>query len=349
MRDILMPFMIAWIAGLMLVPLVRRVALRLGLVDRPNRRKIHVHPIPRVGGIAIYLASCLGALPFLCDSEKIRGVLIASTFIFMVGLLDDILDLPAKVKLAGQIIAVLLLFLFHVRIDFITDFLSGSGHIALGLLAYPLTLLWVIGLTNTINLIDGVDGLAGGIVFIALATLLAVRLITPHTQDLEVIKSVLVLTAAIMGSLLAFLRYNVFPAVIFMGDAGAYFLGFIVAALAIAGAAKGSILLPLVIPLIALGLPVLDVILTIFRRFLRRVHIFQADKEHLHHKMLRLGFSQADTTRFLWMISTCFGLLAILMSGVSHRGLASMVTLFLVLMLVASAAFFMNRVNKGGS
>ncbi|MFZ2958290.1 MAG: MraY family glycosyltransferase [Candidatus Ozemobacteraceae bacterium] len=346
MAHIIMPFIVAWVAGLLLVPLVRRIALRLGLVDRPNRRKIHAHPIPRIGGTAIYLATCLGALPFLTDEAKIRGVFIAGTFMFIVGLLDDILDLPPKVKLAGQIMAVLLLFFFHVRIDFITDFYSGSGHVALGILAYPLTLLWVIGLTNTVNLIDGVDGLAGGIVFIALGTLLAVRLISPQTQDIAVIQNVLALTAALMGSILAFLRFNVFPAAIFMGDSGAYFLGFTVAALAIAGATKGSILLPLVIPLIALGLPVLDVILAILRRFMRRVHIFQADKEHLHHKLLKLGFSQADTTRFLWMVSTCFGLLAILMSGVPHRGLASMVTLLLVLMLIVSAAFFVSRAKR---
>ena len=146
---------------------------------------------------------------------------------------------------------------------------------ALGLLTYPLTLLWVIGLTNTVNLVDGVDGLAGGIVFIALATLLSVRLATPNMQDPELITNVLVLSAAIMGALLAFLRFNVFPAIIFMGDSGAYFLGFMTSALSVAGAAKGSILFPLIIPLIAFGLPVLDVLFAILRRYFKKVRFFR--------------------------------------------------------------------------
>lgn len=333
-------------SGLLIVPLVRKIALGLGLVDQPNQRKIHSKPIPRVGGVSLYLATLLGSLPFLNDDPKILGVFIAATFILLVGLLDDILDLPARVKLAGQVIGCLILLSFQVRIDFVSDFIAGHGLVALGLLTYPLTMLWVIGLTNTVNLVDGVDGLAGGIVFIALGTFLAVRVITPYTQDTVAMENVLAIVAALMGSLLAFLRYNVFPASIFMGDSGAYFLGFMTASLAIVGAAKGSILYPLVIPIIAFGLPVLDVFLTIIRRYFRKVPIFQADKEHLHHKLLQMGFSQADTTRFLWMVSTCFGLLAILTSDISHRGLQFAVTMVFIVMLFACLIFFFSRVQS---
>lgn len=345
MKQIFMPFFLAWMGGLLLVPLVRRVALNLGLVDNPDLRKIHTRPIPRIGGVALYITGFLGALPFLSEDFKTMGVMLAGTFIFLVGLLDDILDLPARVKLAGQIFAGMILFFFHVRIEFVTDFIAGEGLVALGFFTYPLSLLWIIGLTNTVNLIDGVDGLAGGIVFIALATLLAVRLATPHTQDPIIIKNVLILSSAVMGSLLAFLRYNVHPATIFMGDSGAYFLGFMISALSIAGAAKGSIVFPLVIPLIALGLPVLDVMLAILRRYFKRVPIFQADKEHLHHKLLKKGFSQADTTRLLWMVSTCFGLLAILTADVNHRGLQSAVAILLACMVVACIVFFLSHAN----
>ncbi len=340
-----MPFIIAWLAGLVLVPIIRKAALRLGLVDHPNTRKIHTHPIPRVGGVAIFLAGLLGTLPFLLQEEKTLGVLLAGTFNFLVGLIDDLKDLPPKVKLGGQFFACLILFYFNVRIEFVTDFVAGEGLIAVGLFTYPLTLLWIIGLTNTINLIDGVDGLAGGIVFIALATLLATRLLMPLQQDSIVISNVLVITSALMGSLLAFLRYNVFPAAIFMGDSGAYFLGFITSCLSVAGAAKGTILLPLVIPLIAFGLPVLDVLLAILRRISQKVPIFQADKEHLHHKLLRNGFSQAETTRFLWMVSTCFGLLAILTSGVYHRGITFTVVVLLIGMVFFAGMFFVRTLN----
>lgn len=343
MSLIVMPFLIAWIGGLVLVPRIRQIALRLGLVDQPNRRKIHTEPTPRVGGIAIYLGTFIGALPFLSEASKIQGVLLAGTFIFIIGLLDDILDLAPKVKLAGMILAVFILFLYRVRIEFVTDFFAGQGLVALGLLTYPLTLLWVVGLTNTVNLIDGVDGLAGGVAFIALATLLAVRLIAPHSQDATIINNVLVVTAALMGSLLAFLKYNVAPASIFMGDAGAYFLGFNIASLSMLGAAKGSILLPLVVPVVALGLPVLDVGMAIVRRARRRVPIFQADKEHVHHRLLDVGFTPAETARFLWLVSTCFGLLAILTSGSTHRGLTTLITILLVIMVGVTVAYFSSR------
>ncbi|HEY9069681.1 MAG TPA: MraY family glycosyltransferase [Candidatus Ozemobacteraceae bacterium] len=345
MKALIGAFFLAWMLGLILVPMVRRMAIKLGLVDRPGSRKIHRHPVPRIGGLALYTAGILGALPFLSEDLKTTGVMLAGTFIFLVGLIDDLIDLPAKVKLAGQIIACIILVSFQVRIDFVTDFIAGKGLVALGLLTLPLTFAWVIGLTNTVNLVDGVDGLAGGIVFIALATLIGVRLLSHHTQDAVVIGNVLVLTAAIMGALLAFLRYNVHPASIFMGDSGAYFLGFMTSALSVAGAAKGTILLPLVIPLIAFGLPVLDVVFAILRRFFRRVPIFQADKEHLHHHLLRLGFSQADTTRFMWMVSSCFGLLALLMADLRHRGLEAAILGSLVLLIAACVVFFVNRTH----
>ncbi|MBI3037967.1 undecaprenyl/decaprenyl-phosphate alpha-N-acetylglucosaminyl 1-phosphate transferase, partial [bacterium] len=290
----------------------------MGFVDLPGLRKIHSSPIPRIGGLALFISSFVGAIPFLVVEPHTAGVLLGATWIFFLGFLDDVYNLRPKVKLLGQLFGCLILFFFNVRIEFVTDFLAGKGLISLGFLTYPLTLFWVIGLTNTVNLIDGVDGLAGGIVFIALSTLLAVRLSTPHTQDVLVMHNVLILSGSLMGAILAFLRYNVFPATIFMGDSGAYFLGFITAALSIAGAAKGTILLPFVVPLLAFGLPVLDVVYAIVRRRRNGVNIFQADKEHFHHKLLKIGFSKADTTRFLWMVSSCFGLLAILTAGISH-------------------------------
>jgi UDP-GlcNAc:undecaprenyl-phosphate GlcNAc-1-phosphate transferase len=345
LQQLITPFLIAWLSGLVLVPIIRRLAFLLGFVDTPNNRKIHTRPIPRVGGVAIFLATLFGAVPFLAHHEKLVGLILASSLMFLIGLLDDIWDLPPKVKLIGQFLACTILILFHVRIEFVSDFMRGEGLVAIGYLAYPVTFLWVIGLTNTINLVDGVDGLAGGIVFIALATLLATRLLTPYSQDPAVMSGVLALTAALMGSVLAFLRYNVFPARIFMGDCGAYYLGFLTAGLSIVGGAKGSILLPLVIPLITFGLPLLDVILAILRRLFNRVPIFQADKEHLHHKLMRNGFTQSETTRFLWMVSTCFGLVAILTSGAYHRGITLTVVFLLLGMIFCAGVFFVRTLK----
>ncbi len=346
MKQVIFAFIIAWVAALLLVPMVRRVALKLGLVDRPGGRKIHKRPVPRVGGIALFLSGLIGALPFLFESRETMGILAAGTFVFLIGLLDDMMDLPPRVKLAGQIVACLILVVFGVKIDFVTDFIAGKGLVALGLLTYPLTFLWVIGLTNTVNLVDGVDGLAGGIVFIALGTMLSVRLLMPVAQDVALMHNVLVLSASLMGGLLAFLKYNVFPASIFMGDSGAYFLGFMTAALSIAGAAKGSILFPLIVPLIALGLPVIDVFMAILRRRSKKVPIFQADKEHMHHKLLARGFSQKETTRFLWMVSTCFGFVAILSADIAHRGVQSFAALCLLVMLFLCIIFFLSKSNE---
>ncbi|NCB37807.1 MAG: undecaprenyl/decaprenyl-phosphate alpha-N-acetylglucosaminyl 1-phosphate transferase [Erysipelotrichia bacterium] len=347
MKYVILPFLLAWFSGILLVPMIRRVALSLGLVDRPGGRKIHKSPVPRVGGIALYVCGLIGALPFLFESSETIGIMLAGTFIFLIGLLDDLIDLQPRVKLAGQIFACAILFFFGVKISFVTDFITGKGLVALGLLTYPLTILWVIGLTNTVNLVDGVDGLAGGIVFIALSTLLAVRLVMPNLQDPELMTNVLVLTSSIMGALLAFLRYNVFPAVIFMGDSGAYFLGFMTAALSVAGAAKGTILFPLVVPLIAFGLPVIDVMMAILRRYFKKVPIFQADKEHLHHRLLQRGFSQKETTSFLWMVSACFGFVAVLAADIPHRGIQIFSAIFLVVMILLSIYVFIRKTNAG--
>jgi UDP-GlcNAc:undecaprenyl-phosphate GlcNAc-1-phosphate transferase len=330
---------------MLLVPMVRKVALKLGLVDRPGERKIHKNPVPRVGGVALFLAGLMGALPFLFESKETMGILAAATFVFLIGLLDDMMDLQPRVKLAGQIAACAILVGFGVKIEFVTDFIAGKGLVALGLLTYPLTFFWVIGITNTVNLVDGVDGLAGGIVFIALATILAVRLLMPNVQDALLMNNVLVLSAALMGSLLAFLKFNVYPANIFMGDSGAYFLGFMTSALSIAGAVKGSILFPLIVPLIAFGLPVIDVMMAILRRYSKSVPIFQADKEHLHHKLLARGFTQKETTRFLWMVSTCFGFVAILAADIPHRGVETFVSLCLILMIFFCIFFFLRKSN----
>ncbi|MBQ3644757.1 MAG: undecaprenyl/decaprenyl-phosphate alpha-N-acetylglucosaminyl 1-phosphate transferase [Candidatus Riflebacteria bacterium] len=346
MEKIILPFLISWVAGLILVPLVRRIALKLGLVDRPGGRKIHTKPIPRIGGLAIYVGSMIGALPFLSESSPTLGVMLAGTFVFIIGFLDDLLDLKAKIKLAGQIVGCGILFAYGVKISFMTNFLSGQGMFALGLLTYPLTLLWVIGLTNTVNLVDGVDGLAGGIVFIALSTLIAVRALTPQMQDPELMNNVMALSAALMGSLFGFLKYNVSPASIFMGDSGAYYLGFMTAALSVAGGAKGSILFPLIIPLIAFGLPIIDVIFAILRRYFKKVPIFQADKGHLHHRLLNRGFTQKQTTRFLWMVSACFGFVAILAADIPHRGIQTAAAIMLVIMLFLSVFYFIRHSNN---
>jgi UDP-GlcNAc:undecaprenyl-phosphate GlcNAc-1-phosphate transferase len=346
MKQIILPFIIAWLSGMLLVPLVRKAAIKLGLVDRPNNRKIHKSPIPRVGGVALFLGSLIGALPFLKENSATLGVLLASAFIFVIGLIDDLIDLKPRVKLAAQIIACFVLFMFGGKINIVTDFIAGQGFVSLGLLTYPLTLLWIIGLTNTVNLVDGVDGLAGGIVFIALSTLLTVRLMIPQVQAPALMSNGLVISASTMGVLLAFLKYNVFPASIFMGDSGAYFLGFVTAALSVAGGAKGSILFPLIVPLIAFGLPVFDVIFAILRRFFKKVPIFQADKEHLHHRLLNRGFTQRETTRFLWMVSSCFGFVAVLVADIPHRGIQAVSGVCLVIMMFLCVSQFIRKSNE---
>lgn len=309
MPDFILAFFIALAVSYLLIPRIIALAVRTGEMDMPDERKVHTAPIPRLGGIAIYVAFMAAVLLTVDMTREIAGLLLGGTVIAIVGIIDDLKDLPAKVKLFGQIIAAAVLVLFDVRIDFISD--PFGDLIYLEYLAVPATLFWIVGITNTVNLIDGLDGLAGGVSTIASITILLVAL----QQDYLL---VVVLTAALSGSVLGFLRYNFNPAKIFMGDTGSMFLGYMLAGISVIGAVKSAATVALIVPIFALGLPILDTTFAIIRRYLGGKPIFKPDRGHLHHRLLDLGFSQRQAVLLMYVISGVLGVSAIALTEVSN-------------------------------
>ncbi len=313
-------FTVALIVAYFITPHVKDFAIRAGALDAPDARKVHTRPIPRMGGLAIYLAFVLAVLASMHISHEIAGLLVGGTFILIVGIIDDMKQLSAKTKLGGQIIAAMVLVLFNVRIEWITN--PFGDMIYLHYWSIPLTVLWVVGLTNTLNLIDGLDGLAAGVSTIASVTILLVAL----QQNFW---TVAILTAALAGSALGFLQHNFNPAKIFMGDTGSMFLGYMLAAVSILGTVKSAATIALVVPIVALGLPIMDTAFAIIRRYTNGRPIFKPDKGHLHHRLLEMGLTQKQAVLLMYVISGCLGLSAIALTEV-NKGYGALIILFLL-------------------
>lgn len=285
-------FAISLIASLVLTYLVRDRAKRLRLFDPTDERKVHTRQIPRVGGIAIFgsVAITLGLMAVLAgfhganlSSAKLLIILVGGAATHVLGLYDDLKQMRARYKFAIQILIAIGVFAAGVRIDVVS--LPGIGVVELGFVAGLLfTIFWFVGLTNAFNLIDGLDGLASGAAMFALTTMFVVA--TMNGQP-----GAALVTIAVAGATLGFLRYNFHPASIFLGDSGSLFLGFMLAGIGAISAQKGSTVVAIAIPLVSLGLPVLDTSLAIVRRFLRGQAIFSADRGHIHHRLLSFGHS----------------------------------------------------------
>lgn len=323
-----MAFGIALIVALVITPGVIRLAAKTGAMDAPDARKVHKKPIPRIGGLGIYVAFMVSILLMmgLADFEEetmhgLIGLLVSGTLIVIVGLIDDYKNLPAKVKLVGQILAACVLVAFDVRIDFITD--PFGDFFYLEYLAVPATIFWIVGLTNTVNLIDGLDGLAAGVSTIAAITIFLVAL----QQNFFLVA---LLTASLAGAAFGFLYYNFNPARIFMGDTGSMFLGFMLAGISVIGAVKSAATIALIVPILALGLPILDTTFAIVRRYRGGVPIFKPDKGHLHHRLLDLGFTQRQAVLLMYIISALLGLSAVALTEVSS-GIAILIVCFVLM------------------
>jgi UDP-GlcNAc:undecaprenyl-phosphate/decaprenyl-phosphate GlcNAc-1-phosphate transferase len=298
-------FVAATAAGLCLTPMVIRLAVAWELFDAPHGdRRVHTEPLPRVGGVAVFGAVAVGlvamALASLSGMEWLgkssgfmSGLLFGSGIIFATGLIDDLRGLRPSVKLVAQVIAALVVYAYGFRIDVIT--LGAAFELDLGWATLPLTLFWVVGVTNAFNLIDGLDGLATGIAVIALS---ATMLISGALGNVQV----MFLSVALIGALIAFLRYNFSPAQIFLGDSGSLFIGFMLAVLTVYGAqAPGAPGVLVLVPLFALAVPLVDTALAMARRFLRGMPLSQADGRHIHHRLLALGFSHRHAVIVLYV------------------------------------------------
>jgi UDP-GlcNAc:undecaprenyl-phosphate GlcNAc-1-phosphate transferase len=310
--------LIAMIVTVLLTPVVRRLSVQWGLVDEPDGRKVHTAPISRLGGVAIFAgfmvafaAQWIGevyfGLPgmFVDTRTELIGVLIGMVLIFLLGLFDDIYSLGPGLKFMGQLVAASVVVAAGLRIDFIGSPLSGN-LIALGLLSIPITLIYIAGFTNVINLIDGLDGLAAGVSAIAGGTFLVLALQGNHLEAAA-------LAAALIGACLGFLRYNFNPASIFMGDSGALFLGFALATISLLGVMKTVAAIALAVPLLIIGVPVFDTASAIVRRLRHKRPIQEADKGHIHHRLLGRGFDQRQTVLIIYAWSGALAIGAIAM------------------------------------
>ena len=297
-------FGIALIVTYVITPAVKCLACRVGAMDNPNARKVHHGAVPRLGGLGIYigfLASVLYSLPL---STEVIGLLMGSAVIIAVGVWDDICQIPAKVKLLGQIFAAVVLVACGVRVDWVLNPFGDYIYLS-AFISVPLTILWVVGFTNMVNLIDGLDGLAAGVSSIAAVSVALIAYQMGQWNSVAI-------TVAMAGAAIGFLQYNFNPAKIFMGDTGSMFLGYTLAAVSIMGVMKTAATVALVVPVIALGLPIMDTAFAIMRRYSNGRPIFQPDKGHLHHRLLAMGMNQKQAVLLMYAITAVLGIAAVL-------------------------------------
>ncbi|MFY3791575.1 glycosyltransferase family 4 protein [Ureibacillus sp. MALMAid1270] len=314
--------LVAFIASILLTPLVKRLAFKIGAVDAPNHRKVHSRIMPRLGGLAIYLSFVIGLVILRPESEYTIAIVLAATIIIITGILDDMYEISAKAKMLGQLVAALIIVFYgDIQIDMIN--LPFGGEMDFGLLSIPLTILWIVGITNAINLIDGLDGLAAGVSTIALITLSTMAFIMGNNPF------VLAVAALLAFSTLGFLFFNFHPAKIFMGDTGALFLGFMIAVLSLLGF-KNVTVVSFIIPVIMLGVPISDTFFAIVRRLRNGQRWSDPDKSHLHHRLIDIGFSHRQTVLIIYGIAAMFGLFAIIFSMAKIWGAILLVTVILV-------------------
>ena len=332
MLKYLILFLIASVFSFLLTPLLRSFAIKVGAIDIPGGRKIHDQPTPRLGGLSVFISfnlillitSQIGFFHFpthFLTEIKFVWLFIASAIVLGLGAVDDFRRMPPSVKFLFQIVAGLIVALTIYKIETIS---LPFGTIHLGILSIPVTVFWVVAITNAINLLDGLDGLAAGTSFIVCIAMFGISLLQQNV-------GIALISVILAGSTLGFLKYNFNPASIFLGDSGAYFLGFILSILSFQGSLKGTTTLAILIPIIALGLPIIDTILAMFRRLLKSLHImevdpeknvikffyldgwsmFKADRGHIHHRLLHIGFTQKKAVMILYGVSLILGGLAL--------------------------------------
>ena len=340
--DIAIAFLLAFITSFVTVPYTIKLAYKKGAIDIPNERKVNKKPIPRIGGIAVIVGFLVASLYLIVQGvvekslilndssqygKKIVGFLIGIVIIGTVSYIDDIKNLKPWQKLIAQVIAAIIAYSFGIRIDTINDATIQP------ILSFILTVGWVVGITNAINLIDGLDGLSSGITLISSLSLLII-FATNNSPILSII-----LITSLSGSIVGFMPFNIYPAKTFLGDVGAQFLGFALSIIAILGVAKTVTMVVLIAPILVLGLPIFDTVFAIFRRIKKGKSvkaIFKPDKGHLHHILMRQGFTQKQAVAILYAASATLGMLAIILID---EGAQKAISFLIVLIIIIAIGF----------
>ena len=307
--EIVVSLFATMIISAILTPFVRRIAFKIGAVDKPNARRVNKVPMPTMGGLAIFLAfnfSLFFLLRNQIPNPQFYGIFFGECIIMLTGIIDDIFELKPSQKMIGILLAALAVYWF-AEVQMTTLTLPFIGIVHLGWLSLPITLLWIAAITNAINLLDGLDGLATGVTIIALFTTGFTGLFFLPSANIYIVIMIFTLVAAEVG----FLPYNFFPARIYLGDTGALFIGFMIAVFSLSGL-KNATFISVLIPVMILGVPLTDTIYAILRRLLNKQSIAHADKRHLHHRLMQMGLTHRQTVLVIYGISMIFSFIALL-------------------------------------
>ena len=319
---------VTFLASLILVPIVKKIAIHINAMDEPNERKIHKVPMPRLGGLAIFLAFLLGYMLYGEISTQMLSILIGSFLLILVGIVDDIHSVKARYKLIVQIVAAAIVVLYG-DLSFTELSVFGYNIYFNDFFGALLSILFIVAITNAINLIDGLDGLAAGISSIYFLTIAIIAFILNRIGGLDVIISLIML-----GSTLGFLFHNFPPAKIFMGDTGSLFLGFMISIIALLGY-KVTTFTSLIVPIVILAIPIFDTVFAILRRLIKGQNIGVADKEHFHHQLLKMKYSPTKSILIIYVIDIAFASVSIFyILGDNQIAIAIYVVLMILLLFV---------------
>ena len=330
--NVFLALVVSLVISFLTSPVVKNFAYKVGAIDVPkDARRMHKVPIPRLGGLAIFFGFIVGILLFDKIDRQMQGILLGAVVIVVLGVVDDITPLPAKLKFVVQIIAALIPVFHGVVIKAVSNpnLLSDNAYWQMGnISSVVITVLWIVAITNSVNLIDGLDGLANGVSAISATTMLVIALVTQQEQ-------VAIVLAALVGACVGFMPYNMNPAKMFMGDTGATFLGYILATMSIQGLFKYYAVITFVVPFLILGLPIFDTTFAFIRRIAHGQSPMHADRSHIHHRLIDMGLNQKQAVATLYVISAILGLSAVVLTT---GGEEKAMLLFAALCIVAAVA-----------
>lgn len=328
---VMLALLVALVISFLMTPVVKTFAYKVGAIDVPkDARRMHKVPIPRLGGLAIFIGFMVSILLFVRITTEMKSILLGAVIIVVLGVVDDIMALPALLKFVIQIIAALIPATHGVVIQALSNpnIFSNNAYWVLGWLSIPATVLWIVAITNAVNLIDGLDGLANGVSAISATTVLVIAILGSEAQ-------VAIVMAALVGACVGFMPYNLNPAKMFMGDTGATFLGYILATMSIQGLFKFYAIISFAVPFLILGLPIFDTAFAFIRRIAHGQSPMRADRSHIHHRLIDMGLNQKQAVATLYVISTILGLSAVVLTT---GGEEKAILLFLALCVVAVVA-----------
>ena len=339
---VILALAVALMISFLMTPVVKSFAYKVGAIDVPkDARRMHKVPIPRLGGLAIFIGFMVSFLLFGEMTRQMQSILLGAVIIVVLGVVDDITPLPAKLKFVVQILAALIPALNGVEIRVLSNpnLLSDNPYWSLGMLSVPVTVFWIVAITNSVNLLDGLDGLANGVSAISATTVLVISLLVSDIQ-------VAIAMAALVGACVGFMPYNMNPAKMFMGDTGATFLGYILATMSIQGLFKSWAIISFAVPFLILGLPIFDTSFAFIRRIAHGQNPMQADRGHVHHRLIDMGLNQKQAVATLYVISAILGLSAVVLTTSGELKAMIFFAALCVVAIVAARVVFPKEIKE---